>query len=362
MKEVRIMSIFNKEPFLIGEIGVNYYDIAVKENISNMNATKLMIKKAKECGIDAVKFQSYKANTIASKNSPAYWDLNEEPTESQFELFKKFDKFNKEDYEEIAEYCNDLNIMFLSTPFDFESINYLDNIMDVYKISSSDLTNIPFIKEIAKKNKPILLSTGASNLNEISDAINAIKEISNVEIGLLHCVLSYPTNDNNANLLMIKDLKKKYPKLEIGYSDHTKPDEKMLILTTAYLYGANIIEKHFTLDKTLKGNDHYHSMTPDDVKKFNDNISLIKEINGMATKKALDCEKNARKQARRSIVAKRNIEVGEIITLDDITFKRPGTGISPKDLEQIIGCEVIEKIYEDEILDLNKIHNLFLRE
>lgn len=347
------MSIFNKKPFLIAEIGVNYYDIAIKENISNINAAKLMIDEAKKCGVDAVKFQSYKANTIASKNSPSYWDLNEEPTKSQFELFKKFDKFNEEDYKELSKYCNKLGIMFLSTPFDFESIDYLDNFMDIYKISSSDLTNIPFIKKIAKKNKPILLSTGASNLDEINDAINAIKEISDVEIGVLHCVLSYPTENSNANLLMIKDLKEKYPQLEIGYSDHTKPDEKMIILTTAYLYGANIIEKHFTLDKTLKGNDHYHAMTPDDVKKFNENINLIKTINGLSSKRVLDCEEVARKQARRSIVAKRDIEIGEILTHNDITFKRPGTGISPKNLEQIIGCEVIQKINEDEILSFD---------
>ena len=141
------MSIFNEEPFLIAEIGVNYYDIAKKENISNMDAAKLMVKEAKDAGCNAVKFQSYKANTIASKNSPAYWDTNEEPTTSQYELFKKFDSFGEEEYREIADYCNEIGIMFLSTPFDFDSIDYLDEFMDVYKISSSDLTNIPFIKK-----------------------------------------------------------------------------------------------------------------------------------------------------------------------------------------------------------------------
>ena len=149
------MNIFNKRPFLIGEIGVNFYDIAKKENITPMDAAKLMIKEAKNAGIDAVKFQTYKAEKIASRNSPAYWDLDEEPTTSQFELFKKFDTFGPEEYRELAEYCREVGIMFLSTPFDFEAIDFLDDLMDVYKISSSDLTNIPFIKAIiyTKRNK-----------------------------------------------------------------------------------------------------------------------------------------------------------------------------------------------------------------
>ena len=170
------MSIFNEEPFLIAEIGVNYYDIAKKENISNMDAAKLMVKEAKDAGCNAVKFQSYKANTIASKNSPAYWDTNEEPTTSQYELFKKFDSFGEEEYREIADYCNEIGIMFLSTPFDFDSIDYLDEFMDVYKISSSDLTNIPFIRKIAEKGKDIIISTGASNLDEIKLAIDTIEK------------------------------------------------------------------------------------------------------------------------------------------------------------------------------------------
>ena len=153
------MNIFNKKPFLIAEIGVNFYDIAKKEGISDMDAAKLMIDEAKKCGVDAVKFQSYKAETIASRNSPAYWDLSEEPTTSQFELFKKFDKFGVEEYRQLADYCKNVGIMFLSTPFDFASVDYLDDFMDIYKISSSDLTNIPFIKYIASTNKPILLST-----------------------------------------------------------------------------------------------------------------------------------------------------------------------------------------------------------
>ena len=349
------MNIFPNNPFLIAEIGVNYYDIAKKENISNIAAAKLMIKEAKISGADAVKFQSYKADTIASKNSPAYWDKGEEPTNSQYELFKKFDSFGKEEYKELADYCRETGIMFLSTPFDFDSIDYLDEFMDVYKISSSDLTNIPFIKAVAQKQKPVLLSTGASTIEEVKLTIKTIEDEGNTQIGLMHCVLSYPTEYEDVNLLMIKYLKDNFLNYDIGFSDHTRPDDKMLVLTTAYLCGANIIEKHYTLDKTLKGNDHYHGMDPNDIKTFKDNIDFIKKINGQYNKAPLPCEAEARKQARRSIVAIRDLTIGEEITEDILTFKRPGTGISPSDLDKIIGKKVKTSIKEDDLIDYNNL-------
>ena len=349
------MKIFNNYPFLIAEIGVNFYDIADKENISYMDAAKLMIDEAKECGVNAVKFQSYKAETIASKNSPAYWDLSEEPTTSQYELFKKFDKFGKDEYRQLADYCHSKNIMFLSTPFDFESADYLDEFMDIYKISSSDLTNIPFIKHIAGKNKPILLSTGASTLNEIKNAVSAVEEVSSVDIAIMHCVLSYPTDYKDANLLMIKDLAEHFSDYEIGYSDHTKPDDNMLVLLTAYNYGADIIEKHFTLDKTLKGNDHYHAMDPDDVRKFKENIAFINNLKGMKNKQPLICEASARKEARRSIVASEDIKKGEKIIPEMLTFKRPGHGISPAEISNVIGKTADCDILEDTLLEWNML-------
>lgn len=349
------MSIFNEEPFLIAEIGVNYYDIAIKENISNMEAAKLMVKKAKDAGCNAVKFQSYKADKIASKNSPAYWDTNEEPTKSQYELFKKFDSFGKEEYKELANYCKEIEIMFLSTPFDFDSIDYLDEFMEVYKISSSDLTNLPFIKKIAKKEKPIIISTGASTIEEIKVAISTIENEGNKNIGIMHCVLSYPTDYNDVNLLMIKNLKDLYPNYDIGYSDHTKPDENMLVLTTAYLYGATILEKHYTLDKTLKGNDHYHGMDPEDIATFKKNIKFIKKINGQYDKIPLDCESESRKQARRSIIAKQNIAIGETITEDILTYKRPGTGISPSEIVNVLGKKAKVAIKEDDLISYEMI-------
>ena len=350
-----ILNIFNKKPFLIAEIGVNFYDIAEKDGMSDMDAAKLMIDEAKACGVDAVKFQSYKAETIASRNSPAYWDLSEEPTTSQFELFKKFDKFGAEEYRELADYCREVGIVFLSTPFDFDSVDYLDEFMDIYKISSSDLTNIPFIKYIASKNNPILLSTGASTIKEIKDAVRAIEDVSTVDIAVMHCVLSYPTSYEDANLLMIKDLVKQFPDYEIGYSDHTKPDENMMILTTAYNYGAVILEKHFTLDKTLAGNDHYHAMDPSDVSKFRKNVEFLSKINGSSNKQPLICESSARREARRSIVAKKDIKKGESISLEDVTFKRPGTGISPSEIDSVIGKTAKTDICEDTLIDFEML-------
>lgn len=344
-----------KDIFIVAELGVNYYDIAKKENLSNMEAAKLMVDSAKKGGADAVKFQSYKAETLVSKNAPAYWDLEEEPTTSQFELFKKFDKFGEEEYKELSIYCATNDIIFMSTPFDFNAVDYLYDLMPIYKISSSDLTNLPFIEYIAKKEKPIFLSTGAATIEEIDDAINTIISTGNKDICLMHCILDYPTNYQDVNLNMIKFLKNTYPEYLIGYSDHSKPDDDMLILTVAYIYGAKIIEKHFTLDKTLTGNDHYHAMDPKDLKKLRYNIKFVQKIGGQIHKKPLNCEQESRKQARRSIVAKEIISKGDVITREKLTFKRPGTGISPSKLDLILGSIALEDIKEDDVLKFENI-------
>lgn len=343
------------KPFIIAEIGVNYYDIATKNNISLMDAAKLMIREAKEAGADAAKFQTYKAGKIASKQSPAYWDTTEESTKSQYELFTKFDKFGESEYKELAEYCKEIGIMFLSTPFDFESADYLEDLMDIYKISSSDLTNLPFIKHMALKGKPIFLSTGAAKIGEIEAAVDTILETGNKEIGIMHCVLDYPTDFKDANLNMIKHLKEVFPGYVLGYSDHTRPDDSMLVLTTAYEFGAKIIEKHFTLDKTLKGNDHYHAMDPSDLKKFVKNIELLNLIKGEYCKRPLECEAESRKQARRSIVLNRDLNEGDVITKEVITYKRPGTGISPSDLDKVLGRKLNKSLCEDTLISWEDI-------
>ena len=334
---------------IIAEIGVNYYDIATKMGISNMDAAKLMCKEAAESGCDAVKFQTYKAGKIASKFSPSYWDTTEEPTTSQFELFQKFDAFGEKEYQELKVYCDEIGTIFMSTPFDFDAADYLNPMMDYYKISSSDLTNIPFIEHMCKFNKPILLSTGASNAEEIDRAVNTVKKYGN-KLVLLHCVLEYPTPYEHANLLKVQALKEAYPDVMIGYSDHTKPDESCDVLKTAYSLGAVVIEKHFTLDKTLKGNDHYHAMDPEDVRRIKAGLDNIRLISGSKSVNALESESAARSNARRSIVLLRDVKAGEVLKESDVTFKRPGIGIAPSEIDNVIGKTFAGDLQEDTIL------------
>ena len=338
------MKIFYKKPFLIADIGVNYYDIAQKEEISDIDAAKLMISEAKKVGIDAVKFESYKTENLLSEES-----------QTQFDLYKKYDKFGVDEFRQLADFCSELKIKFLSTPLDFESADYLDEFMDIYPISSSDLTNIPFIQHIAKKNKPILLLTGAATLNEIKRAVKAIEEVSMVDIAIMHSVLAYPTEYRDANLSMIKDLVQNFPEYEIGYSDHTRPDSNMFVLTTAYNYGAEIIEKHFTLDKSLPGNDHNHSMDPEDVMVFKTNVGFLSQLSGMKNKQPLICESSAKRASRRSIVLTKDIKKGDIITADLITFKRPGTGISPARVDDVVGKTALVDISKDTLIDFDMI-------
>ncbi len=347
-------SIQNQGYYIIGEIGVNYYDIASKEGISPMQAAKKMIDQAKASEMDAVKFQTYKAETIASKYSPSYWDTSEESTRSQYELFKKFDSFGYEEYKELSNYCHEQGIDFFSTAFDFESADYLDELMDVYKISSSDLSNLPFIEYQAKKGKTILLSTGASTMEEIHRAVDVIESTGNSDIILLHCVLEYPTPYAHANLDLIKTLKAEFPDYTIGYSDHTKPDEQMDVIKTAVALGACVIEKHYTLDKSLAGNDHYHAMDPKDMKKLKKALDFQMTIRG-SDEINLDTQQAARENARRSIVLTQDLPAGTVLTEDVLTFKRPGTGISPADIQQVIGKTLKNEMKEDSILKYEDI-------
>ncbi len=343
------------KPYLIAEIGVNYYDTAKVMNITPLEAAKLYIKEVANSGIDCAKFQTYKAETIVSKNSPAYWDTSKETTKTQYELFKKFDSFGKEEYKILSDYAHSLGIDFTSTPFDYESADYLYDMVDFYKISSSDFSNLPFIKHIGSKGKPVVISVGASYLSEVDEGIRALKESGCTDITILHCVLSYPTKPQDANLNIIKTLKKVFPDVKVGFSDHVAPDETMMTLATAYLLGAEVIEKHFTLDKTLPGNDHYHAGNPDDFKKAIKNFKFIDNILGSAEKTVLECEKIPRREARRSLVLTRNMKVGEVIEEKDLMPKRPGTGISPKYIDIVIGRAIKKDLPEDTILTWDMI-------
>lgn len=339
-----------KKPYLIAEMGVNFYDTARVLEISPLDAAKLYIDKAAEAGIDCAKFQSYKAEKIVSKYSPAYWDTTKESTKTQYELFLKYDNFGEKEYKELCDYTHTKGMDFTSTPFDYESADYLQNMVDFYKISSSDLSNLPFIRHIGEKGKPVYMSVGAAYLSEVDVAIRTLKEAGCKDIVIFHCVLSYPTEPQNANLRVIETLKKDFPDIRVGFSDHVAPDENMMTLAVAYLLGAEVIEKHFTLDKTLPGNDHYHAGEPEDFKKAIVNFRWIDQILGSPEKTVLDCEIVPRREARRSLVLTRNMKEGEMIRAEDLMAKRPGTGISPEFADIVIGRRVVKDFSEDTIL------------
>ena len=326
-------------PYLIAEIGVNH------EN--DLNIAYEMIEEAKNAGANAVKFQSYSAETLASRKSPAYWDMAKEATSTQFELFKKYDKFGVAEYKKLLKHCEKIGIEFCSTPFDEEYVDFIGQNAPFFKIASADINNYPLLKQIAVYNKPVLLSTGASKISEIYRAVELFEEEGVKNITIMHCTLSYPTAYPDANLLVIEKFRQLFPGYRIGYSDHTEPDKRMLVLTTAYLYGAEVIEKHFTLDKTLPGNDHYHAMDPDDIRIFRENIEMVNNIKGSGNKELLASEKEARKHARRSIYSRKNIEKGELLSEDNLVLKRPGTGLTPEYLNLVTGNTAAEDIAED---------------
>lgn len=329
-----------RRPFIIAEAGVNHE--------GDMNLARRLIDEAKEGGADAIKFQTYKAETIASKDSPSYWDLSKEPTDSQYQLFKKYDKFWKSEYEALKLHCDQVGIEFLSTPFDIESAKFLNNLMGVFKISSSDLNNKPFIEFLCDFGKPIVLSTGAAYMHEVDEAVSWIQCKGN-SLALLHCILNYPTDDSNANLAMIQTLRRRYSELPIGYSDHTLPKD-MQTLEAATLLGATIIEKHFTHDKTLPGNDHYHAMDKEDLKHFHRRMDVLFTLLGDGRKRPLESERLSRANARRSLVTVCDIPAGAVIKTEHLTWKRPAHGINPRDIEKLVGRVATRNIVEDTVL------------
>ena len=337
---------FNK-PYIIAEAGVNH------EN--DIDKAFEMIRSSSDNGADAIKFQAYKAETLASKNSPAYWDTREEQIESQFKLFKKFDKFWKKEFELLKLECDKNSIDFMCTPFDIESANFLNDLCETIKISSSDLNNLPFIEHICRFKKPIILSTGASTLDEINSTVEIINK-HDIECIILHCVLNYPTEDRNANLMRIQTLKNYFTNNIIGYSDHTLPKE-MNLLIHSWLLGAKVIEKHYTFNKKLKGNDHYHAMDSMDLNKFVNKINKIISIIGDGKIDSGTNEAISRENARRSLVYNNNLTKGKAIDKNDITFKRPGTGIPPDQYNKIIGKIMLKDVKKDDLLDWKDFNN-----
>ena len=309
----------------IAEVGVNH------EN--SLENAKKMIKECADLGIGSVKFQSYNATKLAAKESPAYWDLTKEKTASQIELFSKYDKFGINEFRTLAEYCNKCGIEFLTTPFDLDYVDAIDAYVKRYKVASVDCTNYILLEKIASKRKPIIMSVGATTEEEIEDSVSFLKKLGVQKLTLLHCIVNYPTSYNMASLKFIRQLKNKFPELQIGYSDHTVPEESQTVLLAAIAMGADYIEKHYTFDKSLPGNDHYHAFDHSDLQLFQKNVKIWNESQPV---KSLETQKNTIQYARRGLYASKDISAGELITRSNIIPLRPLMNYLPANSLEIL--------------------------
>ncbi len=317
--------------FVIAEAGINHDGI--------LSQAEELLEKAKEVGADAVKFQTFRAESLCSKRS------------KNFDLFKSLE-LTRNNWESIAETAKRVGTIFFSSVFDEESVELLDSLgVPAFKIASGDLTYLPFLEYIAKKNKPIILSTGMSTLSEIDEALNIIYSTGNRDVILLHCISNYPTKVEDVNLKAINTLEQVF-KLPVGFSDHTIGT---VIPLTAVSLGAKVIEKHFTLNKNLPGPDHKLSLNPDEFKEMVGGIRTIEQALGDGIKAPRESEAEAIKAGRRSITAKINIPAGVTITRDMLKIARPGTGIEPKFIDIVIGKTAREYIQEDEALTWDKL-------
>jgi N-acetylneuraminate synthase len=326
--------------YIIAEAAVNHN--------GRLDLAYQLIDVAKDAGADAVKFQTFKAENVVSKlaDKAEYQKKTTGSNKSQLEMIKKLE-LSFEDFVKLKKYCDEKGIMFLSTPFDHQSIDFLYDLVDIYKIPSGEITNYPYLKRIATKNKPIIMSTGMANLGEVEEAINTIRSVnSEAEISLLHCTTNYPTPYEEVNLKAMQTLAAAF-KLSVGYSDHTLGIE---VSVAAVAMGAKIIEKHFTLDKNLPGPDHRASLEPDELKEMVKAIRNIEMALGDGIKKPNKSEIEIMKVARKSIVASKNIKKGEIFTKTNITLKRPGTGISPMRWNEVIGQKASRDYKDDELI------------
>jgi sialic acid synthase SpsE len=331
--------------YTIAEAGANHD--------GNLSKALKLIDAAVEGNADSVKFQTYKASKLVTKTAPKYWD-DGNPNETQFDVFKKLDSLTTDDWKQIFEYADKKNITCFSTPFDKNSVDLLHTLnVPAFKIASADITNIPLIKYVAKKNVPIFISTGMANQEEISEAVDAISDTGNNNIIIMHCITSYPTKPEDANLEMIRSLQNSFPKHTIGFSDHTLGIDIAVFST---FYGAKVLEKHFTFDTDLKTSpDHRLSLTPREFAKMIEQIRLTTISRGQAVRKSFSSEDEAVKFARRSIVSNQLITKGSIIIEDMLDIKRPGTGIPPKFFDDIIGLKTMHDIPDDTPISWNDI-------
>lgn len=327
--------------FIIAEGACNH--------MCDMSIAKRMIDEAEKAGADAIKFQTYKADSLVAKDATAYW--NYASTKSQYEYYKNLDKFDRKEYQELFDYAKDKDIVVFSSPFDIENADMLNELgMPLFKIASCLVPDKRLIRHISRFKKPIILSTGGSEVDEIQMAVDTIYAEDNYTLVIMACTLSYPAKNPDAHLLRIQALNELFPDAIIGYSDHTEPDENTVIPSLAVGLGAKVIEKHFTLDRRMTGSGHSFSVDPVLLNKMVKNIRLTEEVMGRADLGVKDAERKTREHARMSIVARCNIKKEEVIKEDMLTLKRPGTGISPQFFDEVVGRVARKDISIDEQL------------
>lgn len=335
-----------KPVFIIAEAGVNHN--------GKLDLAKRLIDVAKEAGVDAVKFQTFKTELNVSKTTKmaSYQEKNTGKKQTMYEMLKKLE-LTEENFKELKKYCDNKGMIFLSTPHSNEwSVNVLEKLnVLAYKIASGDIVNFPFLKYVAEKQKPIILSTGMSYLEEVTEAINVIKTAGNDKIITLQCTTEYPCPIEHANLKIIKTLKEKCGTL-VGYSDHTT---STVVPATAAVFGASLIEKHFTLDRGMEGPDHKASLEPKELYEMVQNIRTIEKALGSSIKVPTKNEIEIAKVVRKSIVAYTNIKAGQIINKDMLIIKRPGTGLHSKYLNDVMGKKAKQDIKKDETIDYKKL-------
>ncbi len=327
--------------YIIAEAGVNHN--------GNFELAKKMILEGKKAGVDAVKFQTFIASNLVSSYAKKadYQMKSTDNKESQQDMLKKLE-LSFQEFHLLKEYAAELNIDFLSTPFDEESIDFLDTLnMPFWKIPSGEITNLPYLLKIAKTKKPIILSTGMSTMEEIAEMLDVFCDYNRNDITLLHCNTEYPTPFQDVNLYAMKTLKEKFH-VNVGYSDHTKGIE---VPIAAVALGATVIEKHFTLDRNMLGPDHKASLEPGELAEMVKAIRNIESALGNEEKKPSESEKKNILVARKSIVAKKDIKKGDILSEENITTKRPGNGISPMEWFKIIGMKAAKDFQKDELIE-----------
>lgn len=335
----------SKHVLIIAEAGVNHN--------GSLELAKHLIDKAVEAGVDVIKFQTFKSEKLVSKTArqAEYQQRNiGKEDEGQLVMLKKLE-LSQADHEELISYCNERGIRFFSTAFDMDSIDYLHSLdMGIWKIPSGEITNYPYLRKIAQYKEPVILSTGMCELSDIEAAMNVLLDfgVQKEQITILHCNTEYPTPFADVNLKAMLEIGEKFG-VQIGYSDHTKGIE---VPIAAVALGAIVIEKHFTLDKNMEGPDHKASLEPDELKAMVSAIRNIEQALGSGHKTISESERKNIEIARKSIVAARPIEAGEMLTEENLTVKRPGNGISPMRWNEVVGTRAVKSFNEEDPIQL----------